>query len=81
MARVSANADARATLFTIEQCVRAIVDKATWFRPGIFCRAAHMVLEELASVTDVGRPIAAAPVPSGYSVPIALRGKSSRRSR
>lgn len=38
-------------------------------------------LEEFATVTNVGRPLAAALVPSDHSVPIALRGKSSRRSR
>ena len=54
---------------------------ASRFRPAIFCRAAHMALEEFATATNVGRPLAAALVPSDYSVPIALRGKSSRRSR
>lgn len=54
---------------------------ASRFRPAIFRRTAHMALEEFATVTNVGRPLAAALVPSDYSVPIALRGKSSRRSR
>ena len=57
------------------------VDGASRFRPAIFRRAAHMALEEFATVTNVGRPLAAVLVPSDHSVPIALRGKSSRRSR
>lgn len=54
---------------------------ASRFRPAIFRRAAHMALKEFATVTNVGRPLAAALVPLDHSVPIALRGKSSRRSR
>lgn len=54
---------------------------ASRFRPAIFRRTAHMALEEFATVTSVGRPLAAALVPLDRSVPIALRGKSSRRSR
>lgn len=54
---------------------------ASRFRPAIFRRAAHMALEEFATATNVGRPLAAALVASDHSVPIALRGKSSRRSR
>lgn len=46
----------------------------------IFRRAAHMALEEFATVTNVGRPLVADLLPSDHSVPIALRGKSSRRS-
>ena len=78
---VSANADARALPFMIMQRVCGNVDGASRFRPAIFRRAAHMALEEFATVTNVGRPLAAALVPSDHSVPIALRGKSSRRSR
>ena len=58
----------------------ANVDGASRFRPAIFRRAAHMALEEFATVTNVGRSLAAALFPLAYSVPIALRGKSSRRS-
>ena len=47
---------------------------ASRFRPAIFRRAAHMALEEFATVTNVGRPLAAALVPSDYSVPIACAG-------
>lgn len=50
-------------------------------RRHVFRRAAHMALKEFATVTNVGRPLATALVPSDHSVPIALRGKSSRRSR
>ena len=57
------------------------VDGASRFRPAIFRRAAYMALEEFATVTNVGRPLAAALFPLDYSFPIALRGKSSRRSR
>lgn len=78
---VSANADARALPFMIMQRVCGNVDGASRFRPAIFRRAAHMALEEFATVTNVGRPLAAALFPLDYSVPIALRGKSSRRSR
>ena len=78
---VSANADARALPFMIMQRVCGNVDGASRFRPAIFRRAAHMALEEFATVANVGRPLAAALFPLDYSVPIALRGKSSRRSR
>ena len=78
---ISANADARVLPFMIMQRVCGNVDGASRFRPAIFRRAAHMALEEFTTVTNVGRPLAAALVPSDYSVPIALRGKSSRRSR
>ena len=71
----------RALPFMIMQRVCGNVDGASRFRPAIIRRAAHMALEEFATVTNVGRPLAAALVPSDHSVPIALRGKSSRRSR
>ena len=57
---VSANADARALPFMIMQRVCGNVDGASRFRPAIFRRAAHMALEEFATVTNVGRPLAAA---------------------
>lgn len=40
-ARVSANADARALLFTIVQCVRGNADGVPRPRPGVFGRAAR----------------------------------------
>ena len=61
---VSANADARTLPFMIMQRVCGNVDGASRFRPAIFRLAAHMALEEFATVTNVGGPLAAALVPS-----------------